>query len=62
MLLEDIVEDEGKLWTEGRISWISINRGSSKVKRLHVFDGALCPCVDVSPGGSFERLVAFRAF
>ena len=26
-LIEEIVEDEGAIWTDERISWISINRG-----------------------------------
>ena len=30
ILIEEIVEDEGALWTEGLISWISSNRGSSQ--------------------------------
>ena len=33
MLIKYIVEEEGALWTEGRISWLSINIGSSKDKR-----------------------------
>ena len=34
MLVEDIVEDEGALWTEGSILWLSVNRGSYQGKRL----------------------------
>ena len=68
MLIEDIVEDEGALWTEGVFSWLSINIGSSQGKRLQVVDGNFHPCVGISPGSAycwgrgFERLLAFRFF
>ena len=34
ILIEEIVENEGALWTEGGISLISINRGSSQGTRV----------------------------
>ena len=40
ILVKEIVENEGALWTERRISWLSINIGSSKGNRLQVVDGA----------------------
>ena len=45
MLIEDIVEYEGTLWTDGRISYISINRLSYKFKRVQVFNSAFLPCI-----------------
>ena len=51
MLIEEIVEDEGALWTEESSSWLSMNRGSCQGKRVHVVEGALHPCVGVSLGG-----------
>ena len=44
MLIEDIVEDEGELWTEGSISWISINRYYYHGKRVQVVYGDFRPC------------------
>ena len=38
MLIEYIVEDEGALWTEGSIPWLSINRVSHHGKRVQVVD------------------------
>ena len=48
---EDIVEDERALWTEGIISWLSINRGSYYFKRVQVIYGDFRPCVVVLSGG-----------
>ena len=48
MLIKDIVEDEGALYTEGRILWLYINRGSYQGKRVQVFDDAFRLCVSVS--------------
>ena len=48
MLIEDIVEDERALWTEGIISWIFINRGSYHGNRVQVVNGAFFFCVDLS--------------
>ena len=53
MLIEDIVEDEGAIWIEGRISWLSINRDYYQGKMVQVFDAAFCPCSGLSPGASF---------
>ena len=36
ILIEEIVEGKGVLWTEGVISRISINRGSSQGTRVKV--------------------------
>ena len=38
MFIDEIVEDERALWTEGSISWLSINRGSYQGKRLKIVD------------------------
>ena len=68
MLIEDIVEDEGALWTEGVISWLSINIGSYQGKRLQIVNGNFHPCVGIFPGSVyrwgevFERLLAFSSF
>ena len=43
MLTEEIVEDEGALWTEGSISWLSMNIGSYQGKRVKSVDGAFFP-------------------
>ena len=50
MLIKEIVEDKGSLWTEGIISWISINRGSSQGKRVQIVDSDFFPCVVVLSG------------
>ena len=47
MLIEKIVEYEVALWTEGRISWLSINIGYNHGKKLHVVDFSFCLCVGV---------------
>ena len=39
MLIKDIFEDEGVLWTEGSTSWLPINIGSSQGKLVQVVDG-----------------------
>ena len=53
MLIKKIVEDEGALWTEGRISWIYINIDYYQVNRVQVLDGDFLPCFGVSPGSEF---------
>ena len=53
MLIEEIVEDEGAILTEGRTSWIYINIGSYQGKMVHVVDCAFRPCVGVSSGAAF---------
>ena len=50
VLIDDIVEDEGSLWTQGIILWISTNRGYYKGKRVQVFDGDFCHCNAVLQG------------
>ena len=67
MLIKEIVEDEGSLWTEGSISWISINIGSSQDKRVQVVYGAFITCVSAGllPDGLKEparSLVDFFIF
>ena len=47
MLIKEIVEYEGTLWTGGSALWLYINRGSYKGKRVQVADGAFCTCVKV---------------
>ena len=41
ILIKEIVEDEGALWTKGIILWLSINIYSLKDKRLQVADYAI---------------------
>ena len=68
MLIEEIVEDEGAIWTDRSISWLSVNRGSSQDKRIQVVYGEFFPCIDVFSGAvycwgrHFKRLVAFSSF
>ena len=47
MLTEEIVEDEGAIWTEVSISWISINRVYYHDKRVQFVDGSFRPCICV---------------
>ena len=47
ILIEDIVEDEVALWTEGVVSWIFIIRGSSQGTRVKDVDYAFRNCVNV---------------
>ena len=54
-LIEEIVEDEGAIWTDERISWISINRGYYHYNKVQVVDGALCSCVGVLLGAVYCR-------
>ena len=54
LLIDEIVEDEGTLWTDGIISWISINIGSHKGKRVQFTDDAFCSCVVISLGEVFR--------
>ena len=42
MLIGEIAEDEGALWTEVSISWISIIRCSYHGNNVQVVDGAFC--------------------
>ena len=51
MLINDIFEYEGALWTEGSILWISINIGYSQGKRVNVVNGSFRPCIGVLLGG-----------
>ena len=57
MLIDDIVEDKGALWDDGRISWISIYRGSYNGKRVQVFDGDFRPYtgVGVLSGAAYNQ-------
>ena len=48
LLIKDIVEDDGALLNEGRISWLSVNRGSYQGKRLHVVYVYFIPFIRVS--------------
>ena len=54
MLIEDIVEDKVSLWTYGRISWLSINRGFYEVNKVHVF---MVPFVLASAYHGEQRIV-----
>ena len=45
MLIEEIVENEGELWTEGSISWLSIHKGPYHGKRVQVVYGDFLPCI-----------------
>ena len=53
MLIEDIVEDEVALWTEGSISWIYVNRGYYQGNMVQFVDGAFHPCVGVLLGAAY---------
>ena len=53
MFINEIVEDEGSLWTEGSISWISINRGSYQGNRVQVVDCSFYSSFSVG-GSSLE--------
>ena len=53
MLIEDIVEDEGALCTEGSIICLFINRGYYQGNMVQVVYGAFCTCVGVSLGAAF---------
>ena len=68
MLIKDIVEDEGSLFTEGSILWVSINRYYYHRKSLQFVDVAFFTFAVASWGGGvllgglsehLERLVAF---
>ena len=43
MLIEEIIEDEGAIWTDGKISWLSIHRGYYHYKIVHVVNGTFRP-------------------
>ena len=51
-LIKEIVEDEGVLWTKGRILCPSINISSYQVNRLQIVNGDFFPCADVSSGAA----------
>ena len=51
--IEEIFEDEGALWTEGRISWISINRDSYQINKVQVVNGFFCTYAGVLLGVDF---------
>ena len=53
MLIEEIVEDEGAIWTEGRILCLYINRNYYQGNMLQVVYGVFCSCVRVSLGAAF---------
>ena len=42
-LIKEVVENEGELWTEGSISWLSINRGYYQVNMVQVIDSSILP-------------------
>ena len=54
MLIEDIFEDEGEPWTEGRISWLPINTGYYHYKMVQVVYGAFRSCIGVSLGAAYR--------
>ena len=54
MLVKEVVEGEGALWTEGIISWLSINRITYQVNRIKFVDGAFHPCGGVSLRVEFQ--------
>ena len=62
MLMKDIFEDEGALWTEGRISWISINRDSYQINKVQVINGFVVLTLMYCWGRIFERPVTFLSF
>ena len=53
-LIKDFVENEGAHWTEGRISWLTINIGSYQGWRVHVVGEKICPCVRLLLGAPFR--------
>ena len=60
ILNEDIVEDEGALWDEKRISWLPINIVSYQGKRVQFVYGSFCTCVIASLGGGVSSGADFR--
>ena len=52
MFIDEIVEDEGSFWTEGSISWLSINIVSYNFNKVQVVDGAFNPCVGIFLGAA----------
>ena len=42
MFIDEIVEYEGALWTEGSISRILINRDSHHINRVNFVDDSFC--------------------
>ena len=61
-LIDEIVEDDGALWTECSISCLSINIRSYQGNRVQVVDGSFCTCVGLFWGQHFKRLVDFSSF
>ena len=53
MLIKEIVEDKGELWTEGISLHLSINIGSHQGNMVQVVGGAFYPCVGTFLGSSF---------
>ena len=53
MFIEEYVEDEGELWTEGSILCLFINRGYYQGNMVQVVYGAFCTCVSVLSGAMF---------
>ena len=62
MLIEDIVEEEGALWTEGRILWLYINRCYYQVKRVQFLNSSYHLYVGVSSGAAFRASGCFFYF
>ena len=62
MFIKYIVEYDGALWTEGKISWLSINICSYKGNTVQVIDGEFLPCVSVSPGAEFRSYGCLYSF
>ena len=61
MLVEDIDEDEGALWTEGSISCLYIYIGYYRGKSSQVFCGTFCNCGGIG-GASSEGGCIIRRF
>ena len=62
MLIEEIVEGGGALWTGGIISWLSINRGYYIGNRVQAVGDSFCPFVSVSLlSGAAYRLAGSRS-
>ena len=53
MLIKEIVENEGELWSEVSITWLSINRVSYHGKRLQVVYVALRPFFGVLSSAAY---------
>ena len=53
MLIQDIFEGEGGLWTKGSISWLSINICYYKLNKVQVIYGDFLPFIGVSSGAAY---------